>query len=315
VAFTREPVRVVVLGALDGLPVAESALAGGEAPYEENAWLPDLPVVLRRGCVWLVAPEEPGSAGARLHALDASRGVLEVDLPVAPPHMQARIAGDTYVAVLTGPERVQLLSPAPLGGLRAPPHVLEEEDLGRLAAVLGDGLNPGTRLYAAGSVLFFVSSTAPRPGAEDGFSVAAFRLDEEAFTPRPTGAGAPRRPALRPLHAEGYELALGSSQGPYLLDATVRRDGLLLTAVAFGGGGSGRPSRGVLWVSAAPRLGRDADGTNERRAVSFSFPSEDEGELIEPRRHGPARVGDRLYMPTDAGARVVPVVPTAPTRR
>lgn len=286
-----EPGQLLLLDAADGR-------LRWAAPLEEDPVHPFRPLAAVR------APRRAwASTAGRMHvAQGRGEGLLwtvnsstlalgRLSLP-APAQFAPSVAAGAYVAVMAWPQQVLLLAPDALGegferrGMLSPGSLLTEQPHH------GGLLDANSRLLAAGETLYVVRYAARWPGsAERGVTVMTFgRIEDD------------RRGNLR-FSLLDHEPPLTRATGELLLthlEATP--DGLLASGVTRQPQDTGLHVRSHLWVPSA-------HGGSEDRPSS---PTPWDVHLLVPWRAPPARLAGALLLPTDRGARVVPLGPPGP---
>jgi len=286
VVSTESPARVLVLGADDGLPRADLPRREIRRSRYPVVLPPPLTAEAAAGRLYLL---RPGEGAAALEVVNTTTG-RTASAPVEPVRgssaLEPSLSAGAYVALLLGPTLVRVYEPDPLdeGFTRA--VRLQAGDLLTEQAHHGGELDSESRLVTRGDTLYVLRYQRRREGSQErGATVMTLgRID-----------GSPR---LR-FGLLDVEPPVSRATGElYVTHLETHADGLLVSAQTQSPDARGEHLRSVLWVPSAE------GGSAERP----SSPPVWEDGITSMRRSGPARVGPYLVLPTDDGARLVPVV-------
>ncbi len=286
VVTTEAPARVRVLGADDGLPRADLPRLAGARPRYPVVLPSPLTAEAAAGRLYLLRPDDSGAALEALNTTTARSASAPVEHLRGGQVPEPSLSAGAYVALLLGPSLVRVYEPDPLDEAFVRSVNLTAADLLTQQMHHGGELDGESRLVARGDTLYVLRYQRRREGSQErGATVMTFgRLEGEA---RLRFSLLDHEPPVS--HASG-EL--------YVTHLETCPDGLLVSVQTQAPDARGEHLRSVLWVPSAE------GGSLERP----SSPPVWEDRITSTRRSGPARVGPYLLLPTDDGARLVPVV-------
>ena len=290
VVGTRDPGHAHVLGQTDGRLRLRTALPALVRSPNLRAWSDRRAFAASMGYLHVLS-----GLGGRLHitTYDTTTGSALGDSPSFRSHRGPvvwQLDGGSLVAAQDGHATVRLVVPSVFP--REPVRYLSLDANDLLVGQMHHGmLDANTRLWARGDRLYVLR--IPGWGAHP-IGVCVFALDRSALA---------KIESVRRWQAAGSAMYLehtrtflsGPRRDRYLLDAEPGFDGLLLWGLRF----DDPTAIEAVWVAAEP----DAelrDAFAENRTVTLWSAS-----ALGPRRHLPVRVGRRLFIPTDRGARVM----------
>jgi outer membrane protein assembly factor BamB len=286
---TRDPGQAFVLDAHDGRPRAWFRTFDRRREQFRRCWVPDREAAVACGRGYLVSGGDDAPAFRIVNTTTAAVEAEAADERAAAWARGAnpQVAAGAYVARTHGAS-LRLVFPDPLGG--APRHVVDVDPQVFMAGEMHHGpLDQEARLALRGLTLYLLR--IPQQGYRN-VNVHVLGVDLEALQRGP-------RTGTEPSGAVVYDRTnlawLGGEADPprYVLDMRPTFEGLLVSSARLGDTDRAE----TWWVSA----GGD-DAPPEDRNLRLLWRS-----LGEAQRAPPARVGARLLVPTDEGARVVPV--------
>ena len=241
-----------------------------------------------------VAYVRQAEEGANLALLDAANGTLRWQGP--PPEAQAalrlHVSAGAFVAVLESPESIRLVFPEPL----RMPRTVVLADKALLTDQRHHGrLDANARLTVRGRRLFL--ERIPSRGALP-IRPGVFELDEQALRDVAYVDGDQDAADVLTYRTDMPLLGGDRSADRYIVASEATFDGLLLFTARLGGLDDRVEA---AWVYAEPiRWPGLLEDTNGSMSLHDS-------ETRSGNRHAPCRCGNMLLVPTDRGARVLPI--------
>ena len=235
-----------------------------------------------------------GDRDTRLALLDVSSGAVvwqgERNRYLG-QYLRPHVSMGAFLASIHSSTEIRIVVPDPLDA----PRVLRLDKKALLTEQRHHGrVGNDTRLTVRGRRLFLEripggGSQPVRPGV--------FELDERALASRPSGTDPQRAGGAITYRTDMPLLGGDRADDRYIVDSVATFDGLLILAGRIGA----EDQVEAAWVHAEPIRGTNLLGeTNGSLSLHTDL-------ALEVSRHAPRRSGNVLFVPTDRGARVIPV--------
>lgn len=276
-----DPARAVVLDPTDGSARVQVDLQDRTAEQRAFTLFPSPSAATVHGRLWCVTGDSV--RGRQLRILNTTTGEVASE-ELVDHDFEPLIAGDGVVAVAVGRQTLRLLAPDPLTGRPAWRVAMPGSGQRPIPVTALDG---DSRLFVRGDRLYVLRNTYRRH-----VHVEAFEIDFESLGPKERPGDVAAFRALRYIVRRPLNEGIGVDG--YVTDGRATLEGFLLSAASTGD----RQHRVTCWVGRGGQHQAWPDPT-----------SASAGGVRQIRRHPASRSANLLFVPTDEGALLVPLMP------